>query len=89
MTTEIAPSPTPASGGRGARTRRGSARPGLLSRIATYYREIVAELRKVIYPSRQVLLTYTTVVLVFVAFMTALVSVLDYGLTKAVLALFG
>ena len=88
MTTETAPSPTPASGGRGARGR-GARGPGLLSRIATYYREIVAELRKVIYPSRQVLLTYTTVVLVFVIFMTALVSLLDYGLSKAVLAVFG
>jgi len=89
MTTETAPSPAPASGGRGARGRGRAAGPGLLSRIATYYREVVAELRKVIYPSRQVLLTYTTVVLVFVIFMTSLVSALDYGLTKAVLALFG
>ena len=53
-----------------------------------YYREIIAELRKVIYPSRQQLLTYTVVVLFFVSFMTALVAGLDYGLTKAVVALF-
>ena len=57
-------------------------------RFVHFLREIVAELRKVIYPSRQQLLTYTVVVLFFVSFMTALVAGLDYGLTKAVVALF-
>jgi preprotein translocase subunit SecE len=68
------------SGSRGG--RRGSA-PG------KYYREVVAELRKVIWPSRTELLTYVTVVLVFVVFVTALTAGLDYGFTKAVLAVFG
>ena len=89
MTTETAPTPVPAEGGRGAR-RAGKvdSGPNRLQRISIYYREIIAELRKVIYPSRQQLLTYTVVVLFFVSFMTALVAGLDYGLTKAVVALF-
>jgi preprotein translocase subunit SecE len=54
-----------------------------------FYREVVAELRKVNYPGRNELVTYVLVVLVFVSFMTAIVASLDFGLTKAVLAVFG
>jgi preprotein translocase subunit SecE len=89
------PAPQPRTGGRGAggRGRRGrgaGARgPGRLSRIRTFLREVVAELRKVIWPSRKELVTYTVVVLVFVTFMVALVSGLDYGFTQAALKIFG
>lgn len=88
MTTETAPTPVPAEGGRGARRDKTVRGPSRLQRLSIYYREIIAELRKVIYPSRQQLLTYTVVVLFFVSFMTALVAGLDYGLTKAVVAVF-
>jgi preprotein translocase subunit SecE len=54
-----------------------------------FYREVVAELRKVIYPGRNELVTYVIVVLVFVSVMVAIVASLDFGLTKAVLAVFG
>ncbi|SNQ46917.1 Protein translocase subunit SecE (fragment) [Frankia canadensis] len=49
----------------------------------------MAELRKVVYPGRNELVTYVMVVLVFVTVMTAFVASLDFGLTKAVLAIFG
>jgi preprotein translocase subunit SecE len=54
-----------------------------------FYREVVSELRKVIYPSRTELITYVVVVLIFVSFMTAVVASLDFGLTKLVLQIFG
>ncbi|WP_131748585.1 preprotein translocase subunit SecE [Frankia sp. Cppng1_Ct_nod] len=54
-----------------------------------FYREVVAELRKVIYPGRNELITYVAVVLVFCSVMVAFVASLDFGLTKAVLAIFG
>jgi preprotein translocase subunit SecE len=54
-----------------------------------FYREVLSELRKVIYPGRRELGTYVVVVVVFVSALTALVASLDYGLTKAVLAIFG
>ncbi|MBL7496098.1 preprotein translocase subunit SecE [Frankia sp. CNm7] len=54
-----------------------------------FYREVVAELRKVVYPSRTELITYVVVVLVFVSVMTAIVASLDFGLTKLVLLVFG
>ncbi|MDP9436852.1 MAG: preprotein translocase subunit SecE, partial [Actinomycetota bacterium] len=48
-----------------------------------------AELRKVIWPTRRDLVTYTAVVLVFVLFMVAVVSLFDFGFSQAVLAVFG
>ena len=81
LTTERAPQP--AGGGRGAR------RPGLFERIAVYNRQVVAELRKVIWPTRNELVTYTIVSIVFVAAMVALVSLYDFVFTKGVLGIFG
>jgi preprotein translocase subunit SecE len=56
---------------------------------ALFYRQVVAELRKVIWPTRKDLISYTTVVLVFVLIMVGLVSGIDALLTKGVLAIFG
>ena len=60
-----------------------------VSRLARFLREVVAELRKVIWPTRKELVTYTAVVLVFVSFMVALIAVLDILFAKGVLWLFG
>jgi preprotein translocase subunit SecE len=60
-------------------------RPNILARIATFIREVVAELRKVIWPTRKELLTYTAVVVVFVSIMVIVTSGLDYLVAKAVL----
>ena len=80
-------------GDTGAPTRRrgtGSpARGNLFSRLARFLREVVAELRKVIWPNRNQMVTYTIVVIVFVVFMVALVAVLDLLFAKGVLAVFG
>jgi preprotein translocase subunit SecE len=59
------------------------------NRIGGFFREVVSELRKVIWPTRKELLTYTAVVIVFVTVMTTIVAVLDYGFGKAILATFG
>jgi len=56
---------------------------------ALFFRQIVGELRKVIWPTRSMLVTYTVVCLVFVVFMVIVVTSLDYGFTKLVFALFG
>ena len=55
----------------------------------TFYRQVVAELRKVVWPSQQQLVTYFVVVMAFVLFMIAVVSLLDLGFGKAVFAIFG
>ena len=56
--------------------------------IYNYLKQVVAEMRKVIWPNRKQMLTYTSVVLVFLAFMVALVGLADFGLTKLVLLVF-
>ncbi len=64
-------------------------RPSRLRLATTFYKQVVAELRKVIWPTRRELLTYTSVVLVFVVFMVAIVSLFDFVFSQGVLAVFG
>jgi preprotein translocase subunit SecE len=64
-------------------------RVGIFGRVARFIREVVAELRKVIWPTRKELLTYTAVVVTFVTFMLAIVAGLDYLFAKGVLFVFG
>jgi preprotein translocase subunit SecE len=56
---------------------------------ALFFRQSVGELRKVIWPTRRELSTYTTVARAFIVVMVAIVTSLDYGFTKLVIALFG
>lgn len=56
--------------------------------IPTFYRQVVAELRKVVYPTQEQLVTYFIVVMVFVVFMMTLVSALDLGFGKLVFWVF-
>jgi preprotein translocase subunit SecE len=62
---------------------------GPVTRLGRFLREVIAELGKVIWPTRKELITYTTVVIVFVSIMVALVAGLDILFAKAVLAVFG
>jgi preprotein translocase subunit SecE len=57
--------------------------------VFNYLKQVVAELRKVIWPNRKQMVSYTSVVLVFLAFMVALIGVVDLGLAKLVLLVFG
>jgi preprotein translocase subunit SecE len=85
-------------GRRGKSTRPGdkkstknksSDRPNIFGRFANFVREVVAELRKVIWPTRKELLTYTAVVVVFVALMLTIVAGLDWIFAKGILWVFG
>lgn len=73
------------------KTRKGGKRgkKGPFKRLALFYRQIIAELRKVVWPTRSQLTTYTTVVIVFVVIMIGLVTVIDFGLDKAAKYVFG
>ncbi|NDA80310.1 MAG: preprotein translocase subunit SecE [Actinobacteria bacterium] len=64
-------------------------RGNIFERAARFYRQVVAELRKVVWPSRKQLSTYTAVVLVFVTFIIAVVSLFDLVLTKITFWIFG
>lgn len=71
--------------------RRGGKRgkKGPLGRLALFYRQIIAELRKVVWPNRNDLTTYTTVVIVFVVVVIGFVAVVDWGFGKLISAVFG
>ena len=57
--------------------------------VIKYLKEVVDELRKVIWPSRKQMISYTTVVMVFLAFMVALIGLVDLGLARLVMLVFG
>jgi preprotein translocase subunit SecE len=65
------------------------ARRGPIARIALFLRQVIAELRKVVTPTRRELVTYTAVVLAFVAVMMGVVYVLDLVSSTIVIFLFG
>ena len=55
---------------------------------ALFVRQVVAELRKVVWPTQQQLVTYFFVVMVFVIFMMSLVAGLDLAIGKFVFWVF-
>ncbi|AWT52347.1 preprotein translocase subunit SecE [Mycolicibacterium smegmatis] len=57
--------------------------------VVNYLKQVVAELRKVIWPNRKQMVSYTTVVLVFLVFMVALIAGANYGLARLVSLVFG
>ena len=59
------------------------------ARLALFLRQVIAELKKVVTPTRKELLSYTGVVLVFVIIMMALVSGLDLLFGFVVAYVFG
>ena len=65
--------------------------PGTGSRggFVLFLRQVVAELRKVVRPTRDELVAYTSVVLVFVLAVMLYVGILDFGFGRLVLWAFG
>jgi preprotein translocase subunit SecE len=56
---------------------------------ALFLRQVIAELRKVIWPTRKELVTYTTVAIVFILVMVGLVTGFDTLFTWVVTKVFG
>jgi preprotein translocase subunit SecE len=73
--------PTPA--------RDREAKKPIPARISLFYRQVLAEMHKVIWPTRKELVTYTSVVTVFVLIVIVYVTILDFGFSKAILGVFG
>ncbi len=78
--TDTSESTTPAAGGSSTSGRGG---------FVLFLRQVVAELRKVVRPTRDELVAYTSVVLVFVIAVMIYVSILDFGFGRLVLWAFG
>ena len=79
--------------GSGRTSRKGGRSGNPVSRffraLSLFVSQILDELRKVVRPTRHELWNYTLVVIVFVSFMMALVSVFDLGFSKLVALVFG
>lgn len=71
------------------KSRSGRSGPGFFGRISLFLREVVAELRKVIWPTRKELITYTWTVIVFVVVMAGIVALMDFVFGRGVLFIFG
>ncbi|MBQ3308998.1 MAG: preprotein translocase subunit SecE [Aeriscardovia sp.] len=67
----------------------GTAKPNFFMRIGLFIRQIIAELRKVVAPTRKDLFNWFIAVAIFVVLLMVLVTVLDFGMGKLVLLIFG
>lgn len=62
---------------------------GLIARARLFVRQVIVELRRVVWPTRKQVTTYTGVVLVFVTVLALIVAVLDFIFGRVILAIFG
>ena len=64
-------------------------RLGLFGRLSLFLRQVTFELKKVVWPTKDQLVTYTAVVIVFVIIMGFIIGVFDFALVTLVLVVFG
>lgn len=93
----VTPTPQSEAVGASAATRpaksspksgKDAAKRGLFASLGLFIRQIIAELRKVVRPTRSEWVTYTTVVIIFVVTIMMLVFGLDAAFTKLVFWVF-
>ncbi len=63
-------------------------RLGPIKWLRRYVLEVLAEFRKVVFPTREEVRTYSIIVVVFLALMITMIGLLDYGLSHLVLKVF-
>ena len=63
-------------------------RPSVFTRIANFLREVRSEISKVLWPKRQEVVNYSTVVLTTLVFVALLIFGLNYGFAKGVVFLY-
>ncbi|MBD7995133.1 MULTISPECIES: preprotein translocase subunit SecE [Arthrobacter] len=80
---------TAASSSKGHPSGKSPKKRGFFGGIALFLRQVIAELKKVVTPTRKELLRYTIVVMAFVVVMMIIVSVLDFVFGTGALWIFG
>ena len=65
--------------------RKQDTKYGPLGRIALFFRQVIDELRKVVWPTREDLWTYFVVVVVFIVAIMAFTGLLDLGFDRLVM----
>ncbi|HLV04008.1 preprotein translocase subunit SecE [uncultured Georgenia sp.] len=79
----------PERAGRGPAGAEAAKKRGLFARIALFVRQVIAELKKVVRPTRNELFTFFVVVIVFVLAVMAYVGLVDLGFGRLALWVFG
>ena len=64
-------------------------KPNVFMRIGLFIKQIIDELRKVVTPTAMELFFWSLAVFIFVLLLLALVTGMDFGLSKATLWVFG
>ena len=64
-------------------------KPNVFMRIGLFIKQIIDELRKVVTPTAKELFFWSLAVFIFVLFLMAIVTGMDFGLGKLVLWVFG
>lgn len=62
---------------------------GIFARIVLFFKQVIAELKKVVWPSRDELSTYFSVVIVFVVGMIIFTGVVDISFSWIISKVFG
>ena len=62
---------------------------GLFARIGLFIRQIIAELKKVVWPTRDEMWTYFAVVIVFVLVLMAIIGLFDFVFSALARVVFG
>lgn len=77
------------SGSKANKTNKSAKKPHIFARIALFVRQVIAELKKVVTPTRKEFANYVTTVVVFVLIMMAFVLGVDFLVGKGADSLFG
>ncbi|ETY70773.1 preprotein translocase subunit SecE [Bifidobacterium moukalabense] len=72
-----------------ASKREKAVKPNIFMRIGLFIKQIIDELRKVVTPTSKELFFWALAVFIFVLFLMALVTGMDFGLGKLTLWIFG
>ena len=75
--------------GKKAKRASGGSSRNPFAAVVQFFREVIAELSKVIWPQRRQMISYTAIVIVFVAVVVSFVAGLDIGFAKLALWLLG
>ncbi|WP_035775812.1 preprotein translocase subunit SecE [Arthrobacter sp. H5] len=80
---------TAASSSKGSPAGKQTPKRGPIARIILFVRQIIAELRKVVVPTRRELVRFTITVMIFVIIMILIVTGLDFVFGSGAVWLFG
>ncbi len=65
-----------------------ASKPNIFIRVKIYIQEVLVEMEKVTWPSREDLKAHTVVVLIFLLILAVAIGLMDVGFQQAVLSVF-